>query len=163
MREVKEFFQKAFGKPPAVVVEAPGRLELLGNHTDYNRGLVMSIAVDKYIYIAATPRNDGIIELVSTTFPDSREKFFVDKIEKNPQTPWANYTKGVLLELRKRGLQFTGFNGAIHGTIPFGAGLSSSAAPLVGALAAQAASNRHRDAELDAVDGRPRAAPGRVP
>jgi galactokinase len=128
MREVKEFFQKAFGKPPAIVVEAPGRLELLGNHTDYNRGLVMSIAVDKYIYIAATPRNDGIIELVSTTFPDTREKFFVDKIEKNPQAPWANYTKGVLLELRKRGAHFTGFNAAIHGTIPFGAGLSSSAA-----------------------------------
>jgi galactokinase len=128
MREVKEFFQKAFGKPPAVVVEAPGRLELLGNHTDYNRGLVMSIAVDKYIYVAATPRNDGIIELVSTTFPDSREKFFVDKIEKNPKAPWANYTKGVLLELSKRGAHFTGFNAAIHGTIPFGAGLSSSAA-----------------------------------
>src|SRR3954468_16475132 len=128
MREAREFFQKSFGTPPAVVVEAPGRLELLGNHTDYNRGLVMSIAVDKYIYVAATPRNDGIIELVSTTFPDSREKFFVDKIEKNPKAPWANYTKGVLLELRKRGVHFTGFNGAIHGTIPFGAGLSSSAA-----------------------------------
>jgi len=128
MREVKEFFQQAFGKPPVVVVEAPGRLELLGNHTDYNRGLVMSIAVDKYIYVAATPRKDGVIELVSTTFPDSREKFFVDKIEKNPQAPWANYTKGVLLELRKRGVHFTGFNAAIHGTIPFGAGLSSSAA-----------------------------------
>lgn len=128
MREVKEFFQKAFGAPPTVVVEAPGRLELLGNHTDYNRGLVMSIAVDKYIFIAATPRKDGIVELVSTAFPNSRDKFFLDAIEKNPQTPWANYTKGVLLELRKRGVHFTGFNGAIHGTIPFGAGLSSSAA-----------------------------------
>ena len=128
MREAREFFQKSFGTPPAVVVEAPGRLELLGNHTDYNRGLVMSLAVDKYIYMATTSRNDGIIELVSTSFPGAREKFFVDKIEKNPRTPWANYTKGVLLELRKRGVHFTGFNGAIHGTIPFGAGLSSSAA-----------------------------------
>ena len=128
MREAREFFQKSFGTPPAVVVKAPGRLELLGNHTDYNRGLVMSLAVDKYIYMATTSRNDGIIELVSTSFPGAREKFFVDKIEKNPRTPWANYTKGVLLELRKRGVHFTGFNGAIHGTIPFGAGLSSSAA-----------------------------------
>lgn len=128
MREVRDLFQKAFGAPPAVVVEAPGRLELLGNHTDYNRGLVMSLAVDKYIYVAATPRNDAIVELVSSSFPKSREKFYLDKIEKNPQTPWANYTKGVLLELRKRGVHFTGFNGAIHGTIPFGAGLSSSAA-----------------------------------
>src|SRR6476619_1481073 len=128
MREVKELFQKAFNASPAIIVEAPGRLELLGNHTDYNRGLVMSLAVDKYIYVAATPRKDAVVELVSTAFPNSREKFFLDKIEKNPQTPWANYTKGVLLELRKRGVHFTGFNGAIHGTIPFGAGLSSSAA-----------------------------------
>src|SRR6185295_19239599 len=121
-------FQKAFNASPSVVVEAPGRLELLGNHTDYNRGLVMSLAVDKYIYIDATPRKDAVVELVSSSFPDSREKFLLDRIEKNPQTPWANYTKGVLLELRKRGVHFTGFNGAIHGTIPFGAGLSSSAA-----------------------------------
>lgn len=128
MREVQELFQKSFGAPPAVVVEAPGRLELLGNHTDYNQGLVMSLAVDKYIYIAATPRKDAVVELVSSSFPDSREKFYLDKIERNPSTAWANYTKGVLLELRRRGIHFTGFNAAIHGTIPFGAGLSSSAA-----------------------------------
>src|SRR3954463_8309138 len=128
-QEAQALFKKHFNQTPVHTVRAPGRLELLGNHTDYNRGLVMSLAVDKYIYMAATPRNDGVIELVSTSFPGAREKFFVDKIEKNPQTPWANYTKGVLLELRKRGVHFTGFNGAIHGTIPFGAGFSSSAAP----------------------------------
>lgn len=126
--EVKRLFEKAFGASPSVVVAAPGRLELLGNHTDYNQGLVMSLAVDKYIYIAATPRNDAIVELASSSFPDSKERFYLDQIQKNPSTPWANYTKGVLLELRRRGVHFTGFNGAIHGTIPFGAGLSSSAA-----------------------------------
>ncbi len=125
--EVKQFYQKAFGKPPARIVRAPGRLELLGNHTDYNGGLVMALAVDKYIYIAASPRNDGQIELVTTSFPE-RDTFYLDKIEKNPATAWANYTKGVLLKLRARGVHFTGFNAAIHGTIPFGAGLSSSAA-----------------------------------
>ena len=82
MREVRDLFQKAFGAPPAVVVEAPGRLELLGNHTDYNRGLVMALAVDKYIYVAATPRKDAIVELVSSSFPGSREKFYLDKIMK---------------------------------------------------------------------------------
>jgi galactokinase len=138
-REVKELFQKTFGATPAVVVEAPGRLELLGNHTDYNQGLVMSLAVDKYIFVAASPRDDAIIELVSSSFPGSREKFYLDKIEKNPATPWANYTKGVLLELKRRGVHFTGFNGAIHGTIPFGAGLSSSAAlEMASALAVRA-------------------------
>ena len=126
-QEVKEFFQKSFGAPPAQVVRAPGRLELLGNHTDYNGGLVMALAVDKYIYIAASPRNDGEIELASTSFLE-RDRFYIDKIEKNPATAWANYVKGVLLKLRDRGVHFTGFNAAVHGTIPFGAGLSSSAA-----------------------------------
>src|SRR5204863_939173 len=74
------------------------------------------------------PRNDSLVELVSSSFPGSRDKFYLDRIEKNPETPWANYTKGVLLELQRRGVHFTGFNAAIHGTIPFGAGLSSSAA-----------------------------------
>ena len=126
-QEVKQFFQKTFGAPPAQVVRAPGRLELLGNHTDYNGGLVMALAVDKYIYIAASPRKDAQIELASTSF-NSREAFYIDKIEKNPEAAWANYVKGVLLKLRERGVHFTGFNAAVHGTIPFGAGLSSSAA-----------------------------------
>ncbi len=125
--EVKQFFQKSFGMPPTRVVRAPGRLELLGNHTDYNGGLVMALAVDRYIYIAASPRNDGMIKLTSTAFPEP-EVFYVDKIEKNPAAPWANYIKGVLLKLRERGVNFTGFNASVHGTIPFGAGLSSSAA-----------------------------------
>lgn len=127
LEEVKRFFQTSFGAPPAWVVRAPGRLELLGNHTDYNGGLVMSLAVDKYVYIAASPRKDARIELVSTSFPQ-REAFNLDQIQKNPAAPWANYVKGVLLKLRERGVHFTGFNAAVHGTIPFGAGLSSSAA-----------------------------------
>jgi galactokinase len=125
--EIRRFFQDSFRTTPARLVRAPGRLELLGNHTDYNGGLVMALAVDKYVYIAAAPRNDARVELVSTSFPQ-RETFYLDRIEKNPATPWANYVKGVLLTLRERGVHFTGFNAAIHGTIPFGAGLSSSAA-----------------------------------
>lgn len=125
--ELKRFFQNSFGSPPRHVVRAPGRLELLGNHTDYNGGLVMALAVDKYVYIAASPRNDGQVELVSTSFPQ-RETFYIDQIQKNPDTPWANYIKGVLLKLKEQGVHFTGFNAAVHGTIPFGAGLSSSAA-----------------------------------
>ena len=125
--EVRFFFQNTFGAPLVHLVRAPGRLELLGNHTDYNGGLVMALAVDKYVYIAASPRNDAQIELASTSFPQ-RERFYIDRIEKNPATPWANYVKGVLLKLREKGVGFTGFNAAVHGTIPFGAGLSSSAA-----------------------------------
>ncbi|MDX1952375.1 MAG: galactokinase family protein [Verrucomicrobiota bacterium] len=127
MNDVRSFFQKQFGTIPLRIVQAPGRLELLGNHTDYNEGLVMSLAIDKYIYMASSPRNDGQIELTSSAFAE-RDTFYIDKIEKNPRTPWANYVKGVLLQLRQRGVRFSGFNAAIHGTIPLGAGLSSSAA-----------------------------------
>src|SRR5436190_11042718 len=109
------------------MVRAPGRLELLGNHTDYNEGLVMSLAVDKYIHMASAPRLDGKIELVSAAFPE-RELFWISDLKKNQAAPWADYVKGVLDQLRKRGVNFSGFNAAIHGDIPIGAGMSSSAA-----------------------------------
>jgi galactokinase len=124
---VKHLFKKHFGHTPAHVVWAPGRLELLGNHTDYNEGLVLSIAMDKYIYIAASPRTDGRIELVSDAFP-LRELFWISELKHNPAAPWADYVKGVLVQLRKRGVHFGGFSAAIHSTIPIGAGMSSSAA-----------------------------------
>src|SRR5580698_4633011 len=127
MTDAKELFRKHFSQPPVHIVRAPGRLELLGNHTDYNDGLVLSLAIDKHLEFAASPRADGKIELVSSAFP-GREIFSVDQFEKNPAAHWADYVKGVLLQLRKRGVHFSGFNAAIHGTIPLGAGMSSSAA-----------------------------------
>lgn len=125
--ETQNLFKRTFSHAPTYVVQAPGRVELLGNHTDYNEGLVMSLAVDRYIYIASSPRIDGKVELVSSAFPN-REKFSVSTLEKNPAAPWADYVKGVLEQFRKRGVYFSGFNAAIHSTIPLGAGLSSSAA-----------------------------------
>jgi galactokinase len=125
--ELTNFYRKEFGATPTHVVQAPGRLELIGNHTDYNLGLVMSLAVDKYIFIASSPRSDGKIELVSTAFP-GREKFSISEFKKNPSTPWADYVKGVLDQLRKCDVYVGGFNAAIHGTLPMGAGMSSSAA-----------------------------------
>jgi galactokinase len=126
-QEVSALFKKRFNRTPPRVVKAPGRLELLGNHTDYNDGLVMSLAVDRYILIASEPRTDGKIELVSSAFPE-REIFSVNELRKNPAAPWADYVKGVLEQLRKRRVNFSGFTAAIHGTIPIGAGMSSSAA-----------------------------------
>src|SRR5207302_2167467 len=98
-----------------------------GNHTDYNQGVVMSVAVNKYMQVASAPRADGKIELVSSAFP-GRELFWLSRLEKNPAVPWADYVKGVLDQLRKRGVNFSGFNAAISGDIPIGAGMSSSAA-----------------------------------
>ena len=127
MQDAASLFKKQFGHTPTHQTQAPGRLEVLGNHTDYNHGLVMSVAVDKYIAITSTPRNDGKVELVSSAFPDV-EKFSISDIKPNPAAPWANYVKGVLVQLQKRGVHFGGFNAAIHSTIPMGAGMSSSAA-----------------------------------
>src|SRR5690349_13267023 len=96
--EVQTLFKRRFGYTPARVVKAPGRLELLGNHTDYNEGLVMSVAVDKYVFIAAAPRTDGKIELVSSAFPEP-EKFWITDLKPNPAAPWTGYVKGVLAQL----------------------------------------------------------------
>lgn len=127
VQQAEAVFKKHFNQAPTHVVTAPGRLELLGNHTDYNDGLVMSLAVDKYIIMASSPRADGKVELVTSAFPGS-EIFSVNELKKNPDASWADYVKGVLEQLRKRGVNFSGFNAAIHGTIPMGAGMSSSAA-----------------------------------
>src|ERR1043166_6857482 len=127
IQEAQGAFKHHFNHNPSQIVRAPGRLELLGNHTDYNDGLVMSLAVDRYIHIASSPRNDGKVEVISSLFPES-EIFSVNEAKKNPAAPWADYVKGVLAQLRKRGVHFSGFNAAIHGTIPMGAGISSSAA-----------------------------------
>ena len=125
--DVRALFKSHFQHTPIHVVRAPGRLELLGNHTDYNEGLVMSLAVDKYIHVASEPRSDGKIELISSAFPGS-ENFWSSDLKKNPAAPWADYVKGVLEQLRKRSVNFSGFNAAIFGDIPMGAGMSSSAA-----------------------------------
>ncbi len=124
---VATLFKRHFGHKPPHVVQAPGRLELLGNHTDYNAGLVMALAVDKYVYIAATPRTDGKVKLVTAAFSDA-EEFSISDLNRNPAAPWADYVKGVLEQLRRRGARVGGFNAAIDGTIPMGAGMSSSAA-----------------------------------
>ncbi|MBI2949408.1 MAG: galactokinase [Verrucomicrobia bacterium] len=127
MTDLKNFFKQHFGSWPVHRVQAPGRLELLGNHTDYNRGLVLSLAVDRNLEMASAPRKDGKIELVSSAFPE-KERFACDRIEKNDSAAWAGYVKGVLLQLRQRRVNFTGFNAAIRSTVPLGAGMSSSAA-----------------------------------
>jgi len=125
--DVQTVFKRHFCYTPVHVVRAPGRLELLGNHTDYNEGLVMSVAVDKYVHIASAPRTDGKIELISSAF-QGKELFWISEFKKNPAAPWADYVKGVLEQLRQRRVNFSGFNAAIHSSVPIGAGMSSSAA-----------------------------------
>lgn len=127
VQETRALFRRHFGHTPPHLIVAPGRLELLGNHTDYNQGLVMALAVDRYIHVAAAPRTDGRVELVTSAFPGVA-RFSSAELTRDPAAPWADYVKGVLAQLRGRGVSFPGFNAAIHGTIPLGAGMSSSAA-----------------------------------
>lgn len=137
-RAVRELYQKTYGDPPARTVLAPGRVELLGNHTDYNQGLVLAAAVDRATALAVAPRKDGRIALVSSAV-NGRVEFPLDRIAPDPEARWADYVKGVLRELQARGVHFTGFNAAIATDIPLGAGLASSAALTVAtALAVRA-------------------------
>ncbi len=125
--ELDRIFRKEFGTHPVHRVRAPGRIEILGNHTDYNEGLVLSAAIDLALEAVSAPRMDGRIAL-ATLHGDRRESFYLDQIQKNPEEPWADYIKGTLLALRRRGVRFTGFSMALGGNLPVGSGVSSSAA-----------------------------------
>lgn len=127
MHEVEQLFRDTFQQPSTHLVQAPGRLELLGNHTDYNQGLVLALAIDRSVRFALAHRQDGRVELASSAFP-GRVTFSAHEIQRDPDAPWTDYVRGVLSQLRERGVHFGGFSGAIHSTIPIGAGLSSSAA-----------------------------------
>ncbi len=118
------FFEK-FGEQPTVF-RSPGRVNILGEHTDYNEGFVLPAAIDKNIYIAISKRNDDTVNLFAVDF---NEDFSTNINEiKRSSIQWANYILGVVDQLQKQGLKLSGFNIVIDGDVPIGAGLSSSAA-----------------------------------
>lgn len=110
----------------SVVVFSPGRVNLIGEHVDYNAGLVLPAAISKTTYIAVTAREDDEIHLNSLDFNDSYSTK-VNELHKSPKS-WPNYILGVVEQLQKKGYKIKGFNAHITGDIPMGAGLSSSAA-----------------------------------
>lgn len=120
-------FTERFGTPPTVVSRAPGRLEILGNHTDYNGGVVLSAAIDRYTWLAAAPSTDEVCTLFD--FDLKQERRFTRKLlnEPLPKCDWANYVKGMFKELTKHGVNPPPFNALITGDIPLSAGMSSSA------------------------------------
>lgn len=122
---VTELFRAQFGEP-AVIVRSPGRINLIGEHTDYNLGFVLPAAVDKAIYIAIGPRNDEAIHLYAG---DLEESFTSSLHDLKPTAKqWPNYLLGVADQLEKNGHRLAGFNAVVIGDVPLGAGLSSSAA-----------------------------------
>lgn len=126
---IQEFFQKQFGVAPAAVAQAPGRLEFIGNHVDYNKGLVMGVAIDKHISVAVSLRDDDEIRMASAGLNAAGTVKLDDvRLQKGPQS-FMNYPIGVFEMLRKAGMKATrGFNLADASTVPTGAGVSSSAA-----------------------------------
>lgn len=123
--KIEKQFRKLFGEKP-LLVKSPGRVNLIGEHTDYNMGFVLPAAIDKAIYFAIAPRNDNLCKLFSSDMNDSFE-FSIDEII-HAEKSWANYLIGVVDQLQKAGYNFCGFNCVFGGDIPIGAGLSSSAA-----------------------------------
>ncbi len=111
---------------------APGRLELIGNHTDYNEGLVLAFAIDLGITMRGEPRRDSTVILRSREFGE--DAFTLDAMERNPQAPWSDYVKGVLLQMKAAAAPLGGFEAEIQSTLPSGAGMSSSAAIEVAAV-----------------------------
>ncbi|KGF83428.1 galactokinase [Massilia sp. JS1662] len=121
-------FETAFGTAPTLFVQAPGRVNLIGEHTDYNDGLVLPCAIDYRTAIAAKPRSDRKVRVVAADYGDALDEYDLDApIGRVDQPMWANYVRGVVEQFVKRGLPVQGMDMAIAGDVPQGAGLSSSA------------------------------------
>ncbi|TSA59064.1 MAG: galactokinase [Sediminibacterium sp.] len=122
---VRTVFVSNFGHP-TLFVQSPGRINLIGEHTDYNQGFVLPAAIDKAIYLAIGKRADKEVHLIAADLDDS---FSVALNNLNfSEKTWSNYLIGVVDQLQKNGYLLGGFNAVLAGDVPLGAGLSSSAA-----------------------------------
>lgn len=124
--QVTQAFQQRYGDTPQVVVRAPGRVNLIGEHTDYNDGFVLPMAIDRAVWIALSPVAEAQVTLHSLDM-DETLAFPLGQFE-NTDQGWAEYVKGVAWVLKAAGYTLSGWQGVIAGDVPIGAGLSSSAA-----------------------------------
>jgi galactokinase len=127
-REVAELFNKAYGRPARWVAAAPGRVNVIGEHTDYNDGFVFPMAIDRYTVIAAAPSSNGAVHLRSTLGDAPVRIDLSQPLKPAAKGTWYNYPLGVLAGFLARGINAGGFDALIHSTVPLGSGLSSSAA-----------------------------------
>lgn len=144
--QLKQAFKNIFDAEP-ILVKSPGRINIIGEHTDYNGGLVMPAAINKAIYVAISKREDNEIHL----FSESYQEKYIGNINdvKISEKSWANYILGVVDGFLKRDLQVSGFNFYICGDVPLGAGLSSSAAVECATAYALAQLNQLSVAKMD--------------
>jgi galactokinase len=120
-------FIRRFGGAPTIWVRAPGRVDLMGSHTDYNQGYVLTLSIDHDIWIALRPRTDRRVAVQSLNVEGGAE-FALDAIEHDYVAPWSNYVRGVAQVFHVEGYAPSGFDGLIDSTVPTSSGLSSSAA-----------------------------------
>ena len=125
--EAVSAYEKRFGVRPTTAALAPGRVEIMGNHTDYNGGFVLPAALDKGTVVVGSKTDDDVVMLVASDF--GREAMFSAMgVMADPRSSWASYMLGVVEQLQKEGIKIGGFTALIHSNVPGGAGLSSSAA-----------------------------------
>ena len=122
---IAEKFRAKFGVNPQVY-RAPGRVNLIGEHTDYNDGFVMPAAIGFYCWVAVSPRQDRKLVVSSQEFPEQAEVDLSAQPPK-PTHTWSDYSVGVAAQLELAGFRLSGANLLVHGEVPIGAGLSSSA------------------------------------
>src|SRR5215813_3368106 len=118
-------FQRRFGRK-STIVRAPGRVNLIGEHTDYNDGFVMPAAIDASTWVAIAPREDRTIRIYSEQY-DEEFAFNLDD-RATPQQQWTDYVQGVAVVLNDSGFKLRGADLLINSSVPMGAGLNSSAA-----------------------------------
>ena len=124
---VKALFEKLYGEGEVRTFFAPGRVNLIGEHIDYNGGYVFPAALELGNYVMVRPREDGIVNLAADDLPGTLASCHVDELETKRGRQWGAYQFGVLDELKKLGVKLCGMDMLFSSTLPFGAGLSSSA------------------------------------
>ena len=121
---IRDIFLEKFGSDP-MIVRSPGRINIIGEHTDYNEGFVLPAAIDKFMYVGVGKRDDDCIMLYANNFKQDYQCNLSSVVPSNDG--WPNYILGIVDQLQKSKQKIGGFNLVIEGTIPPGAGLSSSA------------------------------------
>ena len=125
-------FEAAFGAKPQHVIQAPGRVNLIGEHTDYNDGFVLPCAIDFHTAIASSARADRTVRVIAADYAGEQDSFSLDEaIIHHPTQLWSTYVRGAIKDLLAAGHTFDGLDMVISGNIPQGTGLSSSASLLV--------------------------------
>lgn len=124
---VARLFRSRFRSEPELWVRAPGRVDLMGSHTDYNLGYVLTLPISRDTWMAARANGSRDIRLHTANLDDD-DCFSLDRIDKAASKKWSNYVRGVAAVLQSEGLRLDGFDAVIHSTIPLESGLSSSAA-----------------------------------